>query len=127
MNVNSQQIQTVVLKNQYIPDEGPLAGALILDFTAADDYEVDLAAFMDQAKMSMVQTLFIDCADSNVNLTININGAGGQRIIAKAKTQGFYTALTSNPASFTFSCPGGPIMKIFVINTPIPGTVWSTT
>lgn len=124
--IDQKQLQQVLIQNQFVPDEGPKAIPVLLDFTGAvDTYILDIELLQNQGRMSMVQTLFIDLSQSANPLTVTING--GQTIIAKARTQGYYTILAANPFKATFqSLAGGVVIPVQLINSAIPGVVWST-
>lgn len=119
-----------VTPNQAIPTEGPKAIPLVLDFSSAnnDPIEVDLQMFEAQARISMVQTLYIDMAGASNPLTVTIN-ISGQKIVAKVDTQGYYNVLAPNPAKLKFESAQGSTdnLAVYLINVPIPGMVWTTT
>lgn len=123
------QTRFSVIPNQAIPTEGPKAIPLVLDFSAANNegIEVDLTMFEQQARMSMVQTLYIDMSQAANPLTVNCNDSG-QKIVAKVGTQGYYNVLVPNPAKFRFESVQGSTdnLPVYLINVPIPGVVWPT-
>jgi len=127
--IYSGQTRFCITPNQAIPTEGPKAIPLLLDFSAAqvDGIEVDLTMFEQQARLSMVQTLYIDMADAANPLTVII-GDSGQKIVAKVGTQGYYSVLAPNPAKFRFLSTQGSTdnLPVYLINVPIPGMVWPT-
>lgn len=125
-SVNQTNLQILLTQNQLIPDEGPRSIPLPLDFTANGSYVLDLEPLQTQGFFSMVQTVFIDMSGSAVPLTLQITGGGGQTIVAKANTQGYYTILCPNPARMIFTCVGGPAMTAYLCNFAIPGSVWPT-
>lgn len=125
MLLNNKMLSYYNTQNQVIPDEGPKVVPLVLDFTAQDVYTLDLLNQEQQALISLIQGMFIDMKDSNVPLQITIEGPG-QVIQAKGLTQGYYSVLCPSPPRFTFSCPGGPILKVILMNMPVIGVVWPT-
>lgn len=125
MIVNQQQLQTVLNQNQFVPDEGPKAIPLRLDFSATDTYTLDMQNFEALGNISMIQCIFVDNSDNGNPLVITTNA--GQRIIVKAGTQGYFPVLVSNPVKLTFfSTAGGPIVPLFLLNMPIAGQSWAT-
>jgi hypothetical protein len=123
---NLSNLQSVQLtRNQLVPDEGPKAIPLLLDYTGAvTEYDLDLLQTIQQGFISMVQTLYIDLSQSSNDLTVVVNGSN-QIVVAKAGTQGYYQVLAPNPAKFAFqSASGGVIIPVFLINVPIAGVVW---
>jgi len=127
-NLNQEQIQMLPIKNQLIVqgNRGPLAARIVLDFTATQDYDLDLQQMQSTNQFDLCQTIFIDNADGGAALTITINGSG-QRIVAKAGTQGYYNVLCPNPIKLHFNSAGGAICNVFLIDVAIPGAVWPTT
>lgn len=133
LNIDSRSTQNVALDNQQIPKEGGKALAIpILDFSQADQYYMDAELLGQLGFMSMVQTMFIDMSTSDVPMQITINGSQ-QIIVAKGRTQGYYTVMAPNPVKLTFSCPGGPGLdpttnrigvRVWLLNVPIAGSVW---
>ena len=123
--LNQQQLPVVDVRNQLLPDEGPACIPLILDFTTNSTYDIDLSLFMDKGFLSIIQTMWIDTSNAGVPLTVTINNGSQQTLKIAKDTQGYYNVLVSNPASLSFSCPGGPSnLVIILINVPIPGAVW---
>lgn len=123
---DTQHIQRLALDNQQIPSEGSKAIVSLFDFTAANQFSLDLQNLQALGNMSMIQTLFIDMSQSDVPMTIVFNGSG-QTIVAKGRTQGYYCVLAPNPVKLTATCAGGPLgVVVYFINVPIPGIVWPT-
>jgi hypothetical protein len=109
-----------------IPDEGPKALPLTLDFTAANEYTLDYSSMQQRGFLSLIQTLYVDTQNSDVALTVTIAG-GGQVVIAKGRTQGYYPVLVPNPPRFTFSAENaGCLVQVYLINVPIQPGQWST-
>lgn len=129
MQYTSQNVQFCLTRNQVIPDEGPKAIPLVLDFSssAGDPIEIDAQYLQSLGRFSMLQTIFVDMSDAANNLTIKVNGSG-QKIVAKVGTQGYYSVLAPNPFKLVFeTSPGGTDnLPLYLINVPIPGVVWST-
>lgn len=126
--IYSGNVAFCMLNNQVIPDEGPKEIPLVLDFSASngDPILVDLTLFGQDGRFSMLQSIFMDLSQSpnDVQVTIDISN---QRIVAKTKTQGYYSVLAPNPIKLKFeSLQGGLIaVPVALINVPIPGTVWN--
>ena len=113
-------------QNQLVPDEGPKAIPLLIDFSGATtEWDVDLTNQQQQQYISMIQTLFIDASLSadDVFVTFPITG---QKIQAKAGTQGYYNVLCPNPPRMMFTGTADTqVIPVFLINVPIAGVVWS--
>lgn len=124
-NISIQNAQLV--KNQIVPDEGPKAIPVLLDFSGtATEIDLDLLTVQQQGYFSMLQTIYIDLSGSANNLTI-IVGNSNQKIVAKPSTQGYYNVLAPNNVRLRFqSAAGGTQIPLFLINVPVAGVVWAT-
>ncbi len=128
--INASNVNTQQVKNHLLPDEGPKAIPLFLDFSGAvsgDAYLLDAELIQDRGFISMIQTMYIDLSDPNMSDLVVSMGSGGQEIHAKAGTQGFYNVLVTNPPKLTFRGQSNTgIAKVQLINVAIPGVVWPT-
>jgi hypothetical protein len=129
-NVQSGVLNQLVVKNQLIPPEGPIAIPLTLDFSLATGltrYTIDLSQQQWQNRISMVQSIFIDLSATGVALTLtDLNS--GHTIVANPHTQGWYAILSPVPTKYQINCDGGANnVSIFLCNTSIPGVVWAAT
>jgi hypothetical protein len=129
-NIQSGLLNQLVVKNQMIPPEGPVAIPLTLDFSIAtglSQYTIDLSQQEWQNRISMVQSIFIDLSATGVALTLqDLNS--GHTIVANAHTQGWYSILSPVPTRYQINCDGGANnVAIFLCNTAIPGVVWAAT
>jgi hypothetical protein len=121
--INQQQLQVLLVNNQIVPNEGPKAVPLFLNFAAATDFTLDMTEFQERKFLEMVQTIYVDCSLSASDLTVTF-GKSNQKIVAKAGTQGYYPVLVPNFTSIDFSSAGGVLIPVFLVNVPIPGLVW---
>lgn len=116
----------LAVDSQYIPHEGAKAVPLpILDFSLSDSYTIDLLLYEQAGRLSMVQTLYVDMDGNDVSMVITVLSSG-QRITCKGNTQGYYSILAMNPQGFKFTCAGGTLARVFLVNSPVPGAVWPT-
>lgn len=112
--------------NHALPPEGSRALPVLLDFTAYNSYSIDFGHASQQARISFIQSVFIDLSGSDVGLTLLVYGTN-QVIQAKARTQGYYQILVPNPPQFLATCTGGPAnVPLFFCNMPIPGVTWAS-
>lgn len=124
--LDSSQFAALEVHDLELPKEGSRGIPLLLDFTAYDSYTADLLRIVQQGFMSQVQAVFVDLSGSDVALTVTLNGTN-QVIFCKPRTQGYYQVLCTNPPRLVFTCAGGPAgVKVFLLNSPIPGAVWAT-
>lgn len=125
--ITAQQLRVVSVQNQYIPDEGPIAVPLVLDFTVADSYTVNLQQFMATAKMSMVQAVFLDNRQGTTALSISSKETG-QVLEIPAGAQAYLPILASNPATLVIAYAGADItLTVFLLNFPVAAEVWGVT
>lgn len=123
IRLSQQNIFFVMVNNQRIPDEGPKAARINLDFSLDTNFSLDITSDQQRGFLSMVQTLFIDNVLSPVPTAVNINSSG-QIIVAPAGSQGYYNVLCPNPTRLQFSSTGGVLVPLFLINVPIAPTTW---
>jgi hypothetical protein len=126
-NYSTANLNYQPVNNQEVPDEGPKAIPLLMDFSAAGEYDVDLTLQQEQGRISMIQTVFIDLSGASNDLTLTLP-ISGQVIVAKAGTQGYYSVLCPTPPRLNFSMPtsGGTLVPVFLINVPMSGVTWTS-
>lgn len=84
---------------------------------------VDLTMQLAQGKIAGVQTIYVDLLDHLGDVSIVMPDTG-QRIIAKAQTQGYYPVLSTNLMKFEVTSNVNGKFPIQFINFPIAGAVW---
>jgi hypothetical protein len=124
MNLQNNNLQVVPVLNQTPPDSGQVALKLVLDFTTQTEWDVDLTPYIQQGKLTSIQTMYIDAGDNNAPIKATFP-APGFRVIAPANSQGFYPVLTQNPTSVKFES-AGTVVTVFLLNFPLPGQSWRT-
>jgi hypothetical protein len=129
MNFNIQQVAVLQVGNQTEPVEGPRAIPFNLDFTTSTgqpSYDIDLSVIQsNQPKISMIQTAFVDLSGTDSPLQIKVQGTN-QTIVAKGRTQGFYSLLAPTPSRFNIACASDSIVPVALLNVPVAGVVWPT-
>jgi hypothetical protein len=124
--VNTAQLRIAINQINQLPEEGAKSIPLLLDFTNTATWSVDLTNFQQLGYISMIQTVYIDNSSNGNPLSVIVGSNSGQVITAAPNTQGYYPVLCPNPAQFTISTlQGSGLIPIQLINTPIPGPVWS--
>lgn len=123
--VDDKQLQIVPTQNNLVPGcEGGEAVRLVLDFTAADQYTIDLQNFQATRKFEGCQAIkVINRTGTSVLVSIP---SSGDSFTAKANTEGWYNVICPNPIKLLFQCAGGDVIQAFIANVPIPGAVWPT-
>jgi hypothetical protein len=127
MQIANNELNFFPMTSQEVPDEGPKAIPLRLDFSGTTtEYDLDLTNQQQQGYISMIQTLYIDLsATGAADLVVTMNGSN-QVIQAKAGTQGYYSVMCPNPPKLKFtSTADSAVVPVFLINVPIAGVTWS--
>ena len=112
---------TSVTYNGAIPSQPQAINTFIT--INADRVLVDLTMQLAQGKIAGVQTLFVDLQDHLGDVMIYMPDTG-QRIVAKAQTQGYYPVLSTNLMKFEVTSNVNGKFPIQFINFPIAGAVW---
>lgn len=105
--------------------EGPrILPLLNIDFTQAALYSLDYSNQMKTGRMSMVQSVFIDNSQNDASAVVMLST--GQQIIAKGRTQGFYSCLAQEPFKVSFESQGGAKVSFIFCNFSIQPAQWAT-
>jgi hypothetical protein len=124
-NINQFQLQVIGSQNQLmVGGKGPLAVRLFLDFSAQPEYIVDLQNIQSTNQFDLCQTIFVDNSSGGSAVMVRIPSSG-QVIVVKAGEQGYFNVICPNPIKIVFDAAGGQPVTVFLINTAIPGAVWS--
>lgn len=123
--IDQQSIQVFPTNSQLmVGGKGPLAARLIMDFTQTSEYDLDMQNFQSLNQFDLCQTIFVDNANGGAPVSILIPSSG-QLIVVKNGTQGYFNVICPNPIRMIFTCAGGQIVTVFLINTAVPGASWS--
>lgn len=98
---------------------------LVLDFTKDTVYTLQLAQLEQQTRFSMLQSIYADLSQTDSAVTINIADVN-QTIVAKGRTDGYYSVMNPNPSTITFTSAANAILTVHLCNSPIPGVAWAT-
>ena len=125
--LSAESLRVTQLNNQTLPDEGPKAVPLILNFDATTDtIDLDFGQRQQQGWLSMVQSIYIDAKDAANPVSVTFESSN-QKITAKPQTQGYYSALCPNPVKMRFTAlMNTGIVTVYLINVPVAGAVWAT-
>lgn len=125
---NLKITQVVKTYNFDVPCEGAMTIPLNLDFGTFAEVDIDVSQLVDQAKISMVQSMFIDNSAAGAAFLAIVDPNGiNQSIVTNANTQGYFPILAPNPGLIKFLSQAGIIIRVQLINVPIAGIVWSAT
>lgn len=124
--VSNDQLNAYSVYNSVMPKEGPRAIPLQLDFAQSAQYKIDLSLATMEAKISVIQSIWIDntqCSDITT-VVVNPSGAVTQTIRAPAYSQGWYPVVASNRPVLTVACPQTVNVAVTLFNVPMPSTVY---
>jgi hypothetical protein len=115
---------TLDVMNNKFPCEGPEVVPLFLDFSVADNFQVDLKSLVTQGRISMIQSLYVDNADGTAPVTF-VQSVTNQRIIIPAGAQAYLNGLFSG-AQFLATSSSLAVVRVFAQNFPVTNCVWFT-
>lgn len=110
-----------------VGQEGPRAIPLNLDFTTATGNTsvlLDLKQAQAMAKVSYIQTIFVDNSGSPGITTINVQGLS-QAVIIPAGCQAYLPLLAINPPVLVCVNNSNVKVPIQLLNFPLPPCVWN--
>jgi len=112
--------------NGLAPKELPKALTLALDFSAETSYVIDLEHAETEARLSLVQSVFVDNSVNaeQFSLTVSISG---QVLRVPASAQAYLPVLAPSGAKFiaALKAVGTGITTISFLNFPVPAAVWT--
>ncbi len=108
-----------------IPEEGPKTIPFVFDFSQQATYPADLQNLQGRNFFSAAQSVFIDNSLNAAAVSITFDGTQ-QKVTAKPYTQGYYTVLCPNPIRFLAASTGAVVVRVYLLNVPVAGAVWST-
>jgi hypothetical protein len=111
------------LYNGSVPKEGPKAIPLALTFAGAESVSIDLVLQKQLAKISGIQTIFIDNSANTHAVTISAQ-ATQQIIECPPSSQGYFPILVTSDLKFVISSEGAGDTEFQFINFAIAGAVW---
>ena len=125
-NLDQTSLQFQPVNNQEVPQEGPKAIPIKLDFSKATEYDLDLQNLQERGFIAMVQSIYVDASAATAATIVAFNSTN-QNITAKAATQGYYSVLCPNPPKMKFiNTSGSDQVVVFLLNVPVAGVVWAT-
>lgn len=124
--INASNLSTLAVYGSDRPlCEGPrILPILNIDFGTNPVYSLDYSNQMKQGRMSMVQTVFIDNSQNDAAVTVTMST--GQQIVAKGRTQGYYSCLVQDPFRVAFESPGGAKVSFIFLNFQLQPAQWLT-
>jgi hypothetical protein len=126
--LNQLNAAFIPVYNAQVPKEGPKAIPFSVTFAKAMAglAVLDLSQQMDQGKISMIQSIYVDTSLTDSRVIITVNGHAVP-LTVKGRTQGWYPLVAPNPLVVSFNCQGvDSIVSFILLNTPIAPAQWST-
>lgn len=107
--------------------KGPISLPLIFNVTSGQTYLVDLSLFIQQGRISEIQSVFVDNSGNDAALTLTFSGSN-QPLIIPAGSQAYLPILAPKlPQINVFSTGSteGTNVRVVFLNCPVPASVWS--
>jgi hypothetical protein len=124
INLNQQVTSYFSVNGLQVPPEGPRAIPLILDFTATNEYDLNLQNMVQRGFVSQIQAFWVDNSANPATLTINFPGL--QSVIIPPFAQGYVNVLCPNPPVMSFVSTGNVAgVKVDLLNYPVTNATWS--
>lgn len=111
--------------NQMWPKSGIRAIPVQLDFTVADSILVDMSNQQQLGKFDLAQGVYVDNSQNSDQLKLQTTIVG-QIVIIPPNSQGFIPLLFGQNPQLTCTTQGDLILNLWVLNVPMPCTIWST-
>ena len=113
----------ISIYNALVPKEGPKTVPTVLDFTATNDATVDFTLPYMQAKLSVVQTVWLDNSGNGYPVKITARGTQ-QTIEIPARSQACLPVISAARPVFDIYTAGVVTLTPSWLNVPLPIGVW---
>jgi hypothetical protein len=123
---NSGNFPATPIFNALIPREGPRMVPFDVDFPTINQLDIDLTLMVQQKRMSVVQSVFIDASQCNASVSLQVVGTD-LTIEVQEFTQGFYPLLVPSSPKFICTSASTGAAKLIFMNVPVPASVWNST
>lgn len=125
-NLQNTQLQFAVTANQRIPREGPKVVPVTIPFTGPNtDFDIDLGQQEQLAKVSMIQSCFIDNSANGSPAVITAVDTQ-QSIKIAANSQAFLPLFCLTPTRIHFNSAGAVTVIVILCNFPLSPAVWKS-
>ena len=112
-------IAAIPIFNQRWPNECPKMLLQEFDFSAADEYTLNLLLIIDQAKIEGVQACYYDNISNNARVTMDVAGVGFRTQFAP-RGFGNRTLIMPESPEIKLTCAGGNgVFRLLLTNTPL--------
>lgn len=124
-SLNANLLTFYATLNLVVPEEGPKACPVGLDFSNATEIDLDLSNFIERKYISLVQALFLDNSTGGTPLVVTCPNIV-QSIQIAPNRQGYFMFLCPNPAKLVFTSQAGVLLKAQLLNFPVVNHDWPT-
>lgn len=97
-----------------------------VDFPTINTLDIDLTLMVQQRRMTVIQTVFIDASACDASVSLQVVGTD-LTIEAQELTQGYYPLLVPSSPKFVCSSASTGPCKLIFLNVPVPASVWHST
>lgn len=111
--------------NALIPREGPRMVPFTISFPDLPEFEIDLTITVQQKRISVIQTVFIDTSACDQPVRLSVFGTL-ETIHAAPGSQGYYPLLVPDTPKFTISSSSSEPCILIFLNVPVPASVWNS-
>jgi hypothetical protein len=111
--------------NALVPKEGPRMVPFEVAFPTAPSFEIDLTMTVQQRRITVVQSVYMDCSLCDAPVTLQVENTF-LNIEAAAGTQGYYPLLVPDTPKFIVSSTSMAKCILIFLNVPVPSTVWNS-
>ncbi len=119
----------LTVPNMRLPTQGPQACAVVLDFTLATIFNLDLRAAFESGVFDFTQSIYIDNSLNAQPFTLLCEGTGqkGFTLKVKAHTQGIYPlTIPVGDSRFVATSSGAVEVPLVFYNCAMPLGTWET-
>lgn len=111
----------------YLPPEGSRCVMAQYDWTAQTGYADDLSQLVARGVETSIQSVFVDNSSNAQPVSILVNGTN-HLIVTPARSQGFYPIFFTGAPGFqiTVGAAAAALTRLYLLNLPCNGAVWST-
>jgi hypothetical protein len=107
------------------PKEGPMAIPFAIDFTVNQTYTMDLTAIQQLARISIIQTLYVDNSLSTVPLTV-LCATTQQKLTVAPGSQAYISVVLSNKLALTILSTSGLVIPVIALNIAMNTYQWQS-
>lgn len=128
VQIDQKSLAFRAVKVADIPEEGPIAVPVPINFATSTDFDLDISQQVNQGRISLVQSMFVDNSANNNPINIGVgqspSSAALQTIVVPSQSQGYFQIFSPNPARFHFNSQATGSILVILSNSPIASATW---